>query len=283
MKRILITGSRGFVGKALTNFLTEKNLEFFCTNIDLCNWNSVKETQQADIIIHLASKNFVPESFEKPHLYYQNNITSTLNVLEIAKIWKAKLIFFSTYVYGTPQYLPINEEHPITPLNPYTQSKVIGEELCEAYFRDFRVPITIFRPFNIFGPDQNKSFFIPTIISQLDNEYINLNDPRPKRDFIYIDDVINAIWLAVNNIEPNLNIYNLGTGVSTSVCDLVNSIIDIFDSKAKANFSNNIRQGEVLETIADISKIQKELGWSPKYTLLEGINIIKKKLIHSHH
>jgi UDP-glucose 4-epimerase len=226
---------------------------------------------EQEIIIHLASKSFVPASFLDPLSFYNNNISSTLNILEKAKLDGSRIIFFSTYVYGKPSYLPIDENHVKSPLNPYTQSKVICEELCEAYHRDFGVPVTIFRPFNIYGPGQDSSFFIPTIINQLNGDKIELNDSRPKRDFIYIDDVIEAVLKSIISDSNGLSIYNLGTGVSTSVADIVNMIVSLSHSKASVVFSNTIRQGEILDTVADISKTETELKWSPQIPLDKGL------------
>lgn len=275
MRKILITGGNGFVGKYLTNFLNTKSEDIIDTvdidKLNLCEWDAVTKIPKYDVIVHLAGKSFVPDSFKEPLSFYYNNIQSMLNILEKAKVDGSKVIFFSTYVYGVPQYLPIDENHSKNPLNPYTQSKLICEELCEAYHRDFEVEITIFRPFNIYGPGQNSSFFIPSIINQLNNEVIYLNDSRPKRDFIYIDDVIEAIYLAITNNDSSYRVYNLGSGESTSIKDLVNLIIDLSKSKAVVNFSEQIRQGEVLETIADISKIKMEFGWFPKTCIRKGL------------
>jgi UDP-glucose 4-epimerase len=277
MKQILITGSNGFVGKALCTLLEEKSFEIINTGdidtLNLCDWEAVNKIPKTEFIVHLASLNFIPDSFKDPLSYYTNNIKSTLNILEKAKVDGSKVIFFSTYVYGTPLYLPIDEKHITNPLNPYTQSKLICEELCKAYQRDFGVPVTIFRPFNIYGPNQHPAFFIPTIISQINNKVIQLNDSKPKRDFIYIDDVIQAIYLSIINEAQSFSIFNLGTGISTSVKEIVDLIINYSGSNAKVIFSDVTRQGEVFNTIADISKIKEELGWSPKISIDKGISL----------
>jgi len=275
MTKVLITGCNGFVGRSINKLLESKSFEIFKTGdsntLNLCEWNAVKKMPRSEIIVHLASKNFVPDSFKEPLNYYNNNILSTLNILEKAKVDGSKVIFFSTYVYGSPSYLPIDESHTKSPKNPYTQSKLICEELCEAYHRDFGVPVTIFRPFNIYGPNQNSSFFIPTIISQVNNEIIQLNDSRPKRDFIYVDDVAMAVYLSIINNKDSFRIYNLGSGVSTSVREIVNMIIKLSKSNASVNFSEQIRQGEIIETIANITKIKNELGWLPTISIDKGI------------
>lgn len=277
MSRIWITGIRGFVGSALRKVLESQSHEILDTGssntLDLCHWDAVKSLPKQDIIIHLASKSFVPASFLDPRGFYNNNILSTLNVLEKAKMDGSRVIFLSTYVYGKPVYLPIDENHVKSPLNPYTQSKFIGEGLCEAYFRDFGVPVTIFRPFNIYGPGQPSTFFIPTIINQLKNPEIQLNDSRPKRDFLFIEDVVEAIVRSVTYKSSVFNVYNLGTGVSTSVEDTVNMIVSLSQSKAIVKFSQQVRQGEILDTVADISKIATELNWKPRVELDQGLRL----------
>ena len=170
-KKILITGSNGFVGKIVTDKLkSDENFEVFETGssiiTNLCNSESVELLPKVDLIVHLAAKSYVPKSFTEPGEFYKNNILSTINILEKARKDSAKVIFISTYVYGRPLYLPIDELHAISPLNPYTQTKVSCEELCKAYQRDFDVPVVVLRPFNIYGPKQTSNFFIPTIFSQ---------------------------------------------------------------------------------------------------------------------
>jgi UDP-glucose 4-epimerase len=196
----------------------------------------------------------------------------TLNVLEKARKDKAKVIFLSTYVYGEPQYLPIDENHVTSPKNPYTQSKLICEQLCEAYFRDFTVSSTIFRPFNIYGPGQNFSFLIPTLFNQSKSTSIKLQDPRPKRDFIYVQDVVDAIIWSISNVSVGFDIFNLGSGSSISIGELASIIKQITKSNATLEFSNEIRKGEVLETIANCSKFQDHSSWSSQISLIEGLS-----------
>ena len=278
--KILITGDKGFIGNLLASSLDSNqyivNTISSNLNYDLCDWGIVNKAPKSDLIIHLAAKSYVPDSFTNPIGFYNNNIVSTLNILEKAKNDGSKVIFFSTYVYGQPEQLPIKENHPIKPLNPYTESKLLGEQLCKAYNRDFGVPITIFRPFNVYGPGQKTSFFIPSILDQIHNKFIKLRDSRPKRDFIYIDDVISAIHKCIVNTNPSnyFRVYNLGTGISTSVEEVVSLILEISNSKSQVIFSNEIRKGEVLETKADIKKIKKELKWDHKISLREGIEKI---------
>ena len=275
MKTIAITGSSGFIGTWLIKSLNKeeyKVIEFDKTNgIDLCSWSDISHFTNIDVIIHLAAKSFVPDSFINPQDFFYNNYISTLNILELAKKNNSKVIFFSSYLYGNPHYLPIDELHPISPHNPYAQSKLICENLCEGYNRDFGIPIIIFRPFNIYGPNQNYQFLIPNILNQLKKGNITLKDPRPKRDYIYISDVVNAIIKAIYFDKNSFDIYNLGTGISYSVKELADLILENIYKSHKLVFTNEFRKGDVMDTIADISKAKNTFEWYPKVSLEEGI------------
>ena len=275
MKKILITGLNGFVGKHLNNSISKFDFEIisYSKNIDFSLSESFLKLPKVDFIIHLAAKSFVPESFVNPQKIYANNINITLNVLEKARRDEAKVIFLSTYVYGEPIYLPIDEMHPIMPQNPYTQSKLICEQLFQAYYRDFSVSTTIFRPFNIYGPGQNFSFLIPTLFNQTKSSIIKLKDPRPRRDFIYVQDIVDAIILSITNFSIGLNIFNLGSGISISIGELASIIKEVTKSNAIIEYSNEIRKGEVLETIANCKKYNKQSSWTPKITLKEGLSL----------
>lgn len=274
MKRVLISGSHGFVGTALKKQLLIAGMEVIeagnSKTMDLCEPVNVQALPKSDVIIHLAALNFIPESFQMPGRYYRNNLLSTLNLLEKARTEKSSFVFLSTYVYGTPQYLPVNEIHPRTPQNPYTQSKVMCEDLCLAYNRDYGVPVTIYRPFNIYGQGQNQIFFIPKIIAQLNQPTIDLIDPKPRRDFIHVGDVARAIVKGLS-LDSGLHLYNLGSGKSIPVKDVVEMAIALSGSKAQIRFTNESRQGEVMDTVADISAIKKDIGWQPEINLEQGL------------
>ncbi len=275
--KILITGYSGFIGSYLLNRLNQTNHELILVDIvngtDICDWQQVKQFENLDAIIHLANLSFVPASYENPKKFYETNYLSTLNMLELCRLNHAKLIFFSSYVYGHPQYQPIDENHPVQAFNPYAQTKVICESLCEGYNRDFKVPITIFRPFNIYGKGQNPDFLIPTIIDQAKKGKIIIKDDRPKRDYIHVEDIVEAIAKAIEaeNNEKSVNIYNLGSGVSYSVKEIVEMVQRFFDSKIEYLCTNEIRPNDVLDTVADISKISSELHWEPKISISAGL------------
>lgn len=275
---IAVTGSSGFIGTCLVSALKRKgyyiqeiSLE---TGINLLDWDALKVLDEADVIVHLAARTFVPDSFKNPRDFFLINHTTTLNALELARLWNAKFIFMSSYLYGTPNYLPIDENHEISPHNPYAQSKWLSEELIRGYNRDFNVPATIFRLFNVYGPNQTGDFLIPKIISQLEGGKIILNDPRPRRDFIHLYDVVDAIIKSLEIPTGSFNIFNLGSNASTSINELVDLILSASGKNAETTFRNIFRKGEVLETIADISKIKNSLAWEPKIDLKAGIKTL---------
>jgi nucleoside-diphosphate-sugar epimerase len=278
MNNIAVTGSSGFIGRHLINTLISNNVNVIELDIDkgfnLLKEEDIKHVPEFDVIIHLAAKSFVPLSLKNPKEFYYHNFNITLNVLELARKNNAKVILFSSYLYGEPEYLPIDEKHPLKPHNPYGHSKLICEKLCKGYKNDFNVPIIIFRPFNIYGPGQNINFLIPSIIEQLKTGEITLKDPRPKRDFICVDDVVKAVLLAIAFDKSDYEIFNLGYGKSNSVVDIVNIICELSAKMPKISFTNEIRQGEILDTVADISKINSLLKWKPEIDLKSGIKMI---------
>jgi nucleoside-diphosphate-sugar epimerase len=270
---IAITGSKGFIGSKLTQRLSLNHhiLEIDSSD-DITNPKIFKKSIKFDFLIHLAAKSYVPKSYENPLDFYRVNMIGTLNALELCRINNAKMIFFSSYVYGQPDYLPIDELHKVESFNPYSQSKLIGEALCKSYYRDFNVPSIIFRPFNIYGLNQNPNFLLPTIIKMFNEGAVSLNDPRPKRDFIYVDDIINAVLCALQNPFENFEIYNLGSGISFSVDEIVNKINRLHDNNFQISYKNEYRKNEVLDTIADISKAKRLLNWEPMVSIDEGLS-----------
>ena len=274
-KNIVLTGGNGFVGSLLINILKKNG--HLVTNIDLKsghnieNWNKVKKVSGFDVLIHLAAKSYVPASYQVPHDFYSINLIGTLNMLELCRLNNASMIYTSSYVYGIPQYLPIDESHPLKPLNPYSHTKILGEELCRSYYENFGVPITILRPSNIFGYGQDDRFLIPTIINQINSKNIKLKDKNPKRDYIYVKDVVDAYVKCLDNHDDRFRIFNIGSGESHSVEDIANMIIKVSKKNVSVQFSKSDREVEVMDTRYSILNANKFLKWEPKYSLRSGV------------
>jgi UDP-glucose 4-epimerase len=285
-KRILVTGSSGFVGKNLVAELKRRGAEVLTLTdhdgrrIDIRDQQRLKwitnEIRNIDIdmVYHLAAITSVPFSFENPGETYEVNVLGTLNILELCRLCNAKrIVFASSYVYGQPQYMPIDEKHPLQPTNPYARSKILGEELCRAYNTDFGLKCIILRPFNIYGVGQNKNFLIPSIIAQLRYGKIELKDPEPKRDFIYISDVIEA-YIKAGEFNGDFDVFNIGYGKSYSVKEIVDKIIRLYGKDVKVKYSGERRKNEIMDTIADTKKAKEKLDWKPSVEIDNGLGNI---------
>ena len=278
-KRILVTGSSGFVGSHLVEELKRRDVEVVTLTdseerkIDVKDWQKIKEITDIDMVYHLAAKTYVPFSFENPRETYEVNVLGTLNILELCRLRDIeKIVFVSSYVYGQPRYLPVDEEHPLQPTNPYMRSKVLGEELCRAYNNDFGIKCIIFRPFNIYGMRQSDDFLIPSILKQLVNGEIELRDPEPRRDFLYIKDAIEACVRAGEYSGSDFEIFNIGAGVSYSVDEIVRKLINISGQKVAVNYQHKRRKNEIMNVVADIRKAREKLRWVPKISIEGGLN-----------
>jgi UDP-glucose 4-epimerase len=283
-EKVLVTGHKGFIGQELVRTLEKYDNEVTILEedqgrrIDIRDWNKIKDLDDFQTIYHLAALTFVPYSFEYPKKTYDVNVGGTLNMLELGRLVDAEqIVTMSSYVYGTPQYLPIDENHPTNPNNPYTHSKLITEELCEAYSRDFGLNCVVFRPFNIYGPGQNENFLIPSIINQLKTGKIELKDPEPKRDFIYLSDVVNALLKVCKLKNSETNIFNIGSGESYSVKEITDKIVELTGKSVKISYTGERRKNEIMNTIADVKRIKKILGWEPLVDINQGLSEILDK------
>ncbi len=274
MLRVLVTGAKGFVGKHLCEKLkADRIFSAKCIDIDdfdLTEWGKVEKIAPFDIVIHLAALSFVPEAFLRPRVFYETNFLATLHTLELCRKYDAKIIYASSYVYGKPQYLPIDEEHPVSAYNPYAETKLLGEALCRAYYRDFGVRYAIVRPSNIYGEGADKKFLIPTIIEQINKGEVRLKSSSPKRDFIHVDDV-SDIYLRLCKYDFDELVLNAGSGKSFSVKEVVNMILKLKGVDLPVYYEEELRRNEVLNVVYDIHKAKKMLNWEPKISLEEGL------------
>lgn len=281
MYKILITGASGFIGKHLIPKIIAAEYEVIEVSHkdgDIANKTTWDKFPKSDLVIHLAGRSFVPASWDEPSEFIKCNFLGTLEALNYCRKYNTKLIFLSSYLYGNPAVLPISEEAPLSTPNPYAFSKKIGEDVCKLFAQNFNIDITIFRPFNVYGPGQPEYFLIPSIMKQIKNgEAIKVKDLEPKRDYIYIDDLVTAILAAVNKCK-GFQIYNIGSGTSYSVNELINLIQNIMGSNFEVVSELERRKDEIMDTIADINLANNELGWFPQWKLAQGLFEMKEKI-----
>ena len=289
---VAVTGSSGFIGSHLVNALRERGCNILgisrsTNSIDVTDWEQVKKIPVQDVLFHLAGITNIQEAFTQPRNVYFTNYVGTLNMLEWCRIHDIeKMVYVSTFVYGVPQYLPVDEMHPTAPNNPYSQSKLMGEELCEAYCRDHDLNVTILRLFNIYGPRQNGAFLVPQILRQLSDEEVVLGDPSPKRDFLYISDVVNALIAASTSDIDGYNVYNVGSGKSYSAGEVADMLTDIYfeqtDKSTSIKYTCGKRKSEIADTIANIKKAKKDLQWTPQVDIKTGLSMTLRAYLDEH-
>jgi UDP-glucose 4-epimerase len=282
-KKIIITGAGGFLGKHLVSAISghmDLLPLYHNPEMDLLNKVYVENLPSSETVIHLAGKSFVPDSWKDPYSMFNINLNTTLNMLEYSRKKNVtQFIFPSSYLYGNPDYFPIDEKHPIRILNPYAKSKFLCEELCRSYAEDYGLKVIIFRIFNIYGPGQPDHWLIPSITSQLPSGTITLNDLEPKRDYIHIFDVIQAFIAALAYEKTVFEIFNIGSGVSYSVSEIVETIQMIEGTKCIVANKSERRKNEIMNTIADIQKATALLGWKPEVTLEKGLTGLLEKIV----
>lgn len=276
MSKILVTGANGFVGKLLCKALKQANhdvIELQSIAGDITKAMTWENIPAAEILIHLAAKTFVPDSWKDPAIFMQTNAQGTLLALEYCKKHGARMVFISSYLYGNPEILPIPETAKTFTPNPYALSKKTAEEYCKFYADAFQVNSVIIRPFNLYGFGQSDNFLIPEIILQvLKGDQVKVKDLEPKRDYIYIDDFIDAI-LKCTQIKQ-FEIFNIGSGESYSVGELIQMIQAICGTNLPVISSAEKRPAEIMNTIADISKAKELLQWTPATSIQDGLSSI---------
>lgn len=267
-KTILITGYKGFIGFHLTKFLKDKGYKIIPLKQDIRDTIKIKD--KINIIIHLAT--LTKTNYSKKEMY-DVNVKGTLNVLEFCKKNNIKFIFVSTAsVFGNPKYLPIDENQKYNPNNIYAKTKIKGEELCKKYFKEYNLKCIILRLSNVYGKNQSKGFLIPDIIDGVkNNKKIILSSPKVRRDFIYINDVLEAFLKAIEYDKNFFDVFNIGYGSSYSIGEILDIISNLANKKVNVEYSG-LRENEIMNTFFDISHAKSKLNWFPKIGLKEGIN-----------
>jgi len=270
---ILVTGASGFVGHYLVPALLCRGYSVVTHSVDdgdIANCEfSFRDIRH---VFHLAARTFVPDSWADPMAFYRVNVLGMANISEFCRRSKASLTFVSSYVYGNPERLPIDEEHPRRAFNPYSHSKILAEDIGRFYQDSFHVPVTIVRPFNLYGPGQAPHFIIPTLLQQAlspDVKALSVADPRPRRDYLFVTDLID---LLISLFEKGLvGTFNAGSGTSFSVAEIAAMINNFLPAPKPLISRDEVRTQEVLDTVADISKAKIEAGWAPAVSLESGL------------
>ncbi len=280
MHKLLITGANGFIGKKLCQHLPAANYTITALThqqgeiTHAAIWQSLPPN---DVVIHLASKTFVPDSWNNPGVFIETNTLGTLQALEYCRKHGAAMIYISSYLYGNPSALPIPETAPLFTPNPYAFSKKTAEDYCKFYHDCFQVPVTILRPFNIYGEEQHASFLIPMLIEQaLHQNEFRVKDLLPKRDYLYINDFINALIACIP--LRGFHLFNVGSGISYSVEEIIHLLQKIQNTQLPVYSENSQRPNEIMNTVADIQLAKQVLQWQPSTSMEEGL----RRLLHHH-
>lgn len=302
-KKILVTGACGFIGSHLAEALVTQgaHVKALVQYNSFNNWGWLDSSplaadmevvagdirdesfvnhmaQGRDVIFHLAALIAIPYSYNAPSCYVDTNVTGTLNVLQAARTHQvSRVIHTSTSeVYGTAQYVPIDEKHPLQGQSPYSASKIGADMMAESFFRSFNLPVVTVRPFNTYGPRQSARAFIPTILSQIfaQKSEIHLGALSPIRDLTFVSDTVSGFMKAAHAKEVVGETINLGTGEGFAIGDVLQKILKATNSKAQiVEEACRVRpeKSEVLKLISNNSKAKKLLGWEPEVSLDNGL------------
>lgn len=301
--KVLVTGAAGFIGSHLTELLLEKGhkVKAFIRYDSRNNWGWLEKSKyhndieiyRGDIrdydsvskavmgvkaVFHLAALIGIPYSYLSPNAYIKTNIEGTYNVLESAKQYDVfRVIHTSTSeVYGTAQYVPIDEAHPYNPQSPYAATKAAADHLALSYHKSFELPVTVIRPFNTYGPRQSARAIIPTVITQIlgGKKDITLGNLTPTRDLNFVLDTVAGFYEAGLHDNTIGEVINIGNGKEIAVGSLVNKIAHIMEADVKViEEKERYRpaKSEVERLLSNPDKIMNLTGWKPKYTLDQGI------------
>lgn len=305
MKKALVTGADGFIGSHLAEELVKKGYQVkaFAYYNSFNNWGWLEELPQEilkeieifqgdvrdphgvktamknqELVFHLAALIAIPFSYHSPDTYVDTNIKGTLNVLQAGREYEniRVLITSTSEVYGTAQYVPIDEKHPFQGQSPYSATKIGADRLAESFYRSFELPVTIVRPFNTYGPRQSARAIIPTIITQLLAGYgeIKLGSLTPTRDFNYVKDTVNGFIKIAESDRTIGEEINISTQKEISMGELAAELISQINSKAQIVCDEarlRPEKSEVNRLMGCNEKIKRLTDWEPQYSLRQGL------------
>ena len=301
--KILVTGAAGFVGSHLTERCVElgyqvkafthynsknswgwldssphkKNIEVITG--DIRDYDSVSAAMKdVDTVFHLAALIGIPYSYVSPLAYVKTNVEGTYNILQAAKTLGTKnvLVTSTSETYGTAQYVPMDEKHPMVGQSPYSASKIGADNLAVSYFRSFETPVKIVRPFNIYGPRQSARAIIPSIIVQILNgqRTLKLGNVDPTRDLTFVKDTVSGFLTIAKHDAFNGEYVNIGMKQEISVHDLVHLIAKLMKTEVEiTSDAQRVRptQSEVERLYCNNEKLVNATGWAPSYNLEKGL------------
>jgi len=303
MKKVLVTGADGFIGSNLTEKLVSQGHEVLALSQynSFNNWGWLEDldrldqvevltgdirdphyckhiTQGVDTIFHLAALIAIPYSYVAPDSYVDTNIKGTLNICQAAKENRvSRVIHTSTSeVYGTAQYVPIDEKHPLQPQSPYSATKIAADAMAMSFYNAFELPVIVARPFNTYGPRQSARAVIPTIITQIASgmKTIKLGDVTPTRDFNYVEDTCRG-FLALSECDEAIGkTVNIGSNYEISIGDTLNIIRELMDSDVEfLTDEQRLRpeKSEVFRLWCDNTLINTLTGFEPQVDIREGL------------
>jgi len=303
MKNILVTGAGGFIGSHLTELLVEKgyNVKAFVhynswnkwgwldtspaknkveiITGDIRDYDSVYSAMTGcDTVFHLAALIGIPYSYVSPQAYIKTNIDGTYNVLQSARqLGIEKIMVTSTSeTYGTAQYVPIDEKHPMVGQSPYSATKIAADQLSISYYNSFDTPVKIVRPFNTYGPRQSARAIIPTVISQILNgeKTLKLGNISPTRDLTFVKDTANGFYEIANAEGLFGEFTNIGMNEEITIGNLVKLIAELIGTNVEIiSDEQRVRpdKSEVERLFCDNAKIKANTLWTPNYTLISGL------------
>lgn len=298
---ILITGGAGFIGSSLANVLLPQNKVTVIDNLSMGDFNNLHESTNLtkilgdvtdkdlltkvfeendfDYIFHLAAIASVADSVARPYETHQVNFDSTMMILEILRQNKKSLKRFvfssSAAVYGDEPTLPKTEESTIRPLTPYAIDKFASEKMAMIYYNLYDIPASATRFFNVYGPNQNPnspySGFISILVNRLreNTELTIFGDGEQSRDFVYIEDVIQALLLIATSSQSLGEVYNVGTGIKNTINDLTRFAQKFTDKELSIKY-DTARQGDIKDSLSDVSKLES-IGYKPNFDLANGM------------
>ena len=282
MASVLVSGAEGFIGRHLVPELARRGHSVTAKSRadgDVAEDATWSTYPGAEVLVHLAGRSYVPDSWTSPADFVRTNVLGAFRALEYCRTHGARIVLLSSYLYGNPSRLPIPEDADIVALNPYALSKKLAEEGCEFYSTRFGVRVTILRPFNVYGPGQPRGFLFQSIIDQVrSGEAIRVKDLAPRRDYIYVGDLVKAIALVVE-LSSVSGTFNVGSGESHSVAEVIAVVQAACDTTLPVVSTGEPRRDEIMDTVADISRAKRDLGWTPSWSLADGIGAMVESTI----